>query len=126
MCPRLEKGASPVSYVILWYRYCMFLLYLLEEDPGERASMAVDNRLIRWEERWKKRHPAVDAETLRKTGLLRQKAIYRQKGISRKEAESAKGFFEEESRFLYSCLGPAGKIRARFGIRPSFLIHNRR
>ncbi len=125
MRPPLEK-TSPVSYLILWYQYCMFLIYLLEDDPGERASMAVDNRLVRWEERWIKRHPEVDTKTLRRVGLLRQKAIYRRQGISRKEAESAKGFLEKESRFLCSCLTPAGKIRARFGIRPSFLAQYRR
>jgi len=120
-CPEPGGVVSSGICLILWYQYCIFLLYELEEDPAVKASMAKDNRLIRREEIWKKHHPEVDPEALRQAGLLRQKAIYREEGIGRAEAKSALTFFKTEARLLYSRLGMLNKIRVRFGIRPGFI-----
>lgn len=118
----ITRSLHPEECVIGWYRYCMILLYELEEDQGEKKRMERDNRLTSWERRWIRRHPSVDRKLLRQAGLLRQKAIYRDRGIDWKEANKVVPFFEEESRSLYEQLGILGKFRVKLGIKPSFII----
>ena len=118
---RATESISAERSIAMWYQYCIWILYELEEDPLEKAAMAVDNRMFRWEERWQLRHPEVSRKTLRQVGLLRQKAIYRKKGIEWEETSAAIHFFKNEYRYLYKKLDFAGKCRVRLGIRPAFL-----
>ena len=120
----ITHSIHPEECVIGWYRYCMLLLYELEDNQEEKKKMCEDNRLTTWERRWIHRHPSVDRRLLRQAGLLRQKAIYRDQGIDWKEANQVVPFFEEESRSLYEKLGVTGKIRIKFGIRPSSIRKN--
>ena len=108
----------PEECVVGWYQYCMLLLYELETDSKEKKAMITDNRLVQWESRWRRHHPAVNMKILRQAGLLRQKSIYRAKGIDWQEANKVISFFEEESRYLYEKLGILGKIRVMFGMKP--------
>ena len=118
----ITRSLHPEECIIGWYRYCMFLLYELEENQGAKKRMETDNRLTTWERRWIHRHPSVDRRLLRQAGLLRQKAIYRDRGIDWKEANTVVPFFEKESRSLYEQLGILGKMRVKLGIRPFFII----
>ena len=120
----VTRSIHPDKCVIGWYRYCMILLYELEENREEKKRMEEDNRLTTWERRWIHRHPSVDRRLLRQAGLLRQKAIYREQGIDWKEANKVVPFFEEEARSLYEQLGVSGKLRIKFGIMPPYIRKN--
>lgn len=115
------ESISPERSIIMWYRYCVWMLYELEEDPAEKLAMAVDNRLSKWEERWIKYHPEVRKDSLHAAGLLRQKAIYHRKGIRWKETEKAIPFFKSEYRYLFRKLKFGNKVKVRLGLRPPFL-----
>lgn len=115
------ESISPERSVIMWYRYCIWMLYEMEEEPVQKAAMAVDNRVLQWEERWIKYHPDVNKDFLKKAGLLRQKAIYYRRGIQWKEAVEVIPFLRSEYRYLFRRLKFASKMKVRLGIRPPFL-----
>ncbi len=115
------NSISPERSLTMWYDYCIWLMYELENDLVEKQTMLVDNRMLTWEERWMKYHSEVSESQLHQVGLLRQKAIYRPKGIEWDEAETAIRFFEEEYDYLFKHLTFIKKWKVRLGIKPAFL-----
>lgn len=115
------ESISPERSVIMWYRYCIWMLYEMEEDPSEKVAMEVDNRVSQWQQRWIQCHPEVKVDTLEQACMLRQKAIYYRKGVQWKEAAKIIPFLKEEYRYLFRHLKISSKIKVRLGIRPPFL-----
>ena len=116
---RATESISPERCVIMWYQYCIWLLYELTADEKKQRRMASDNRLISWEGYWLLYHPDTRKEVLHQAGLLRQKAIYRQKGIDWQEAEPVIGYLRQEYQYLYHMLPWRKKIKVSLGIRPA-------
>ncbi len=118
---RTLEGMSPELCITMWYELCIWLIYELETDSVEKELMHVDNRMVKWEERWTKYHPELSRNILRQVGLIRQKAIYRPKGIQWDETDQAVHFFQDEQKYLFKRLPWFKKLKVRLGIRPVFL-----